>query len=98
MEDYLDDELPEEYFYDLVHTAPTLEVLLDNLRQGDVFQSYLLVSTMPKINAMSIFPLSESECNMLINPAVVEWDEYHTSILESVYNSIGPKPLGSSSG
>ena len=81
MEDYLDDEHPGEYFYELVLTAPTLEVLLDELRQGD-----LSVSAMPKINDMSIIPFSESECDMLIDPAVVAWDEYHTIILESVSN------------
>ena len=86
MEDYLDDEHPGEYFYELVLTAPTLEVLLDELRQGDVFQYYLSVSAMPKINDLSIIPFSESECNMLIDPAVVAWDEYHTIILESVSN------------
>ena len=86
MEDYLDDEHPGEYFYELVLTAPTLEVLLDELRQGDVFQYYLSVSAMPKINDMSIIPFSERECNMLIDPAVVAWDEYHTIILESVSN------------
>jgi len=86
MEDYLDDEHPGEYFYELVLTAPTLEVLLDELRQGDVFQYYLSVLAMPKINDLSIIPFSESECNMLIDPAVVAWDEYHTIILESVSN------------
>jgi len=86
MEDYLDDEHPGEYFYDLVHNAPMLEVLLDKLRTGDVFQYYLKVSTMPKINDMSIIPFSEGDCNMLIDPSVVAWDEYHTSILESVSN------------
>ena len=86
MEDYLNDEHPGEYFYELVLAAPTLEELLDELRQGDVFRYYLSVSTMPKINDMSIIPFSESECNMLIDPTVVEWDEYHTSILESVSN------------
>ena len=68
MEDYLNDERPGEYFYELILAAPTLEELLDELRQGDVFRYYLSVSTMPKINDMSIIPFSESECNMLIDP------------------------------
>ena len=41
---------------------------------------------MVKINGASIIPLSESECNMLLDPSLVVWDKYHTSILESVSN------------
>jgi hypothetical protein len=41
---------------------------------------------MPKIHNMSIIPFSEGDCNVLIDPSLVAWDEYHTSILKSVSN------------
>jgi hypothetical protein len=48
MEDYLDDNTPGST--SMSSSLPTLEELLDEFRQGDVFQYYLSVSTMPKIN------------------------------------------------
>jgi hypothetical protein len=86
MKDYLDDGSYEEYFYKLVLSAPTVEVLLSNLRQCNEYQMWLKALKMAKINDANIIPLSESECNMLLDPDMVVWNKYHTSILESVSN------------
>ena len=86
MKDYLDDGSYEEYFYKLVLSAPTVEVLLSNLQQCNEYQMWLKALKMAKINDANIIPLSESECNMLLDPDMVVWNKYHTSILESVSN------------
>lgn len=41
---------------------------------------------MPKINNMSITSLTTAEYEMLLDPQVVKWDQFHTAILESISN------------
>ena len=75
-----------QYCYDPVLADPTTADVLDNLRQSFVFRSYWAVSKLLKIKGRCVISLSAKEVGMLLGPSIVDWDEFHTSIVTSISN------------
>ena len=71
-----DDEELVEYFYDLVHRSPDVEDVLQELRESSLLKAW-------RVDLRCRLLLS-SEVDSLLDPNVVDWNDFHLSYLESI--------------
>ena len=71
-----DDEERVEYFYDLVHRSPDVDDVLQELRKSSLLKAW-------RVDLRCRLLLS-SEVDSLLDPNVVDWNDFHLSYLESI--------------
>ena len=71
------------YMMELIDSAPETISLIDSIWDGFIFQSF--VSFCPEKATPTI--LSKEEVKKMLDPDVVKWDEFHTQLLECIFNN-----------
>ena len=71
------------YMMELIDSAPETVSLIHSIWDGFIFQSF--VSFCPE--KATHINLSKEEVKKMLNPDVVKWDEFHTQLLECIFNN-----------
>ena len=75
-----------EYMLKLVENAPTAATLLVKISNGLLFKGFVVGAQHCKSTGVS---LNVDEVNMMLDMKYVDWDNFHTGILESIFYNRG---------
>ena len=86
LENYNYDGTPDgDYLRELVDAAPSLSFLIQLVCKGYIFRGFRVAAKLG--SDKTGMSLAVSEVDMTVDPAHVPWDEFHTSLLLSIFHN-----------
>ena len=74
-----------QYLMDLIELAPSTSSVLSQMSQEIPFRAFLTAAEIG--SKKSGISLTANEVNMMLDPDHVQWDSFHTSLLQSIFDN-----------